>query len=750
MQLVVILLFLTLMGETMFITKLRDQHFKDRRRKTYRLSFPRDLNEDRVLEWVRSLTGSLRTDSFLSGSPTVVFETWATSAGIIHRLKIPYGEEGFIIPQLRLAGVRVDSETEFPQRQWTRAVEIGLRHNHRTLQIDSIPAMSGRMLKAVESLHENETVLVQWVMTPAIPPSSMPEHDKTPSAEFHLEHLSKGNVASRDEINDRRKKLEEQNMHAVLRVAAFASSESRADNLIHPVRSALGSIRKGKTRFEKRFVRKQTLQNRIDNASASIFFPIRLSASEVAALIGWNVGDQFVAGISHALSRHLPPSVLIPAVGRVLGTANMPGAERDIATSYMSATRHTHVIGRTGVGKTTLLANMMTQDMENGNGVILIEGKGDLFEAALARIPDNRLDDVIILDVNDTARPVGFNILDQGNSRTAIDELCTLIANLYKDTSQSIRAPQVLYNMTHALAEVPGSTFVDLPTLLTPADSGTPEGIWRDYIGRQVKDPEVSLFLQRYLNLTPKQQDDVSAPVFNRIWQFTSRPEIKHILGQRQSSFQMTDVIRDNKILLVNLNGIRVGQQTAGLAGTLLVNAVWQAVRSVTTNKPNFLYLDEFQDFTNLPVDLESMLAKARSSKLGAVLAHQNLSQLRPEIRSGVMANTATKIVFRISSDDARLMARELSRYVDDTDFTSLPEHEAVAMVATDTGSAPPVSISTKPPSASSRNGTKARNISRMRYGRPIKDVERELTEHKAPAAKKKSRPKISDFDWGN
>ena len=416
----------------------------------------------------------------------------------------------------------------------------------------------------------------------------------------------------------------------------------------------------------------------------------------------------------------------------------MPGAERPVAVTHSNALRHMYVIGPTGVGKTTLLANMAEQDMVAGCGLVVIDGKGDIFDSVLDRIPTSRINDVIILDVNDGSMPVGFNILDQGTSRTAIDELGALIASMYRDTA-SIHAPQVIYHMLHALAETPGMTFIDLPTMLSP--QSPEQAAWRDEVARNVKNKEVRLFLQRYLNASRTEQDRMSGPVHNRIWQFTARPEIRNILGQSTSTFQMSDVIRDNKILLVNLNGIRVGQQTASITGTLIMNAVWQAVRSVRSEKPSFLYLDEFQDFVKLPVAASDMLAKSRSSGLGMVLAHQHLGQLAPDLRSAVLANTATKVVFQTTADDGRMMTREFGRSVTDSDFISLGAHEAICRVATDEGTSPPLTLVTKPPSRYSGNAKQVIARSRAEYGRPIEDVLKNIDERTELDAPRRRRP---------
>jgi len=741
-------LFPLIIGGGIIVVKFLDQRRRDRRLVTYRLSFPINLSTDTALEWVKSISGTLRSPSArFVGSPTMAFEMWATNEGITHLIKVPWEYKRYVVSHLQLAGIRVDTQDNPPHRQWLKAVEVRLKGSSRTLLIDSASAQAARMLKSVQPLLEKEAVCVQWVITPA-PRMAAPTYENQPkSHEFGFAQLFKGAPANRDEITERRKKLEEPNMLAVLRVAAVASTEGKAESLIFDVRRTLAATETSSTKFEKRLVHRDDLQRRIDNAAGPVLAPMQLSASELLAFMGWPLESPYVAGISPTLSRHFPPSANIPIKGLGLGTANMPGAEREIAVSFESSVRHMHIIGRTGTGKSTLMENLMAKEMANGNGVILIEAKGQLFEAVLHRIPKERINDVIIIDINDTQRPVGFNVLDQGNSRTAIDELISLVTLLYKDTSQSVYAPQILYHVMHALDEVPGSTFTDLPAILRPATSE--EGLWRENIVRQLRDAEIKQYMADFVALKDRDRDTRVAPVYNRTWQFTSRPEIRNIIGQRTSSFKMTDVIRDNQILLVNLGGSQAGDGTAGLIGTFLVNAVWGAVRQVTPAKPNFIHLDEFEDFTRLPVNLESILAKARSAGLGARLAHQNLVQLPSELRSSVMANTATKIVFRISSEDARVMGRDLGRIIEDRDLSELPDHDAIALVATDSGSSPPVSITTKPPGKSTGLVNEVRELSRQKYGRPIEEVKRELTNRKAPERPRRSKPRISGDGWG-
>jgi hypothetical protein len=179
-------------------------------------------------------------------------------------------------------------------------------------------------------------------------------------------------------------------------------------------------------------------------------------------------------------------------------------------------------------------------------------------------------------------------------------------------------------------------------------------------------------FWQRFDDLSPAQQENYAAPILDRVWQLNERPEIRNIIGQSESSFSFRDAIRQRKVVFVNPAGL--GVETGRLAGTLLLNAIWSAVRSGAANpaRPTYLFLDEFQDFLNLPVDAESLLVQARSFGLAMVLAHQHLDQLPDHIRSAALANARSKVVFQTTFDDARVFAREFGRAVSEEDFMNL------------------------------------------------------------------------------
>ncbi|MEC3978170.1 type IV secretory system conjugative DNA transfer family protein [Amycolatopsis sp. H20-H5] len=683
--------------------------------------------------------------------PALAFELSATERGITHHLAVPAVHADYLTSQLRtqVPGIRVVPSDVVTGRRWTVAVELGMTRPDRTLRITSAEQVSASLLASVQGLVRGETILVQFVVTPTRPvrvPAPTPVRGR--EGRWGLASVP-GSGVDKEVTADRRTKLSEPNFTGVLRIAVQSDGQERAGRLLEHVRSSLTSVSSPDTRFRRKLTFfKANLLRRIDQGSGSLIYGAQFSTAELAALVGWPLGSPHVAGLPQGRTRQLPASASVPRVGRVIGRSNFPGSERPVAISALDSCKHVHVVGPTGTGKTTLLANMVKQDMEQGYGVIVLESKGDLFTAALDCVPRRRIKDVIVLDVNESDFPVGFNVLTSGTSSSAVDELSALIIGIYGDHG-GVYAPMLMYYGLHALAGTPGSTFIDLPAMLTP--QGPEESAWRDQVVRAVQNRDVRQFWERYLADKRAEQDRMAMPVHNRIWQLAVRPEIRNIIGQSTSSFTFEDVLRDGKILLVNLNGVRVGEQTASLTGTLLMNALYSAVRSVKKSKPSFLYLDEFQDFVNLPVNAADMLAKARSFGLGLVLAHQDLDQLSKVrgLEQAVLSNARSKVVFQTSARDARALQREFGRLVDEDDFLNLGAYEAIARVATSEGVSAPITLVAEPPSKVTGVANAVRAASRTTYGRPIAQVEDEIrARRRIVDGRAGKKPKVGPQKW--
>jgi hypothetical protein len=729
--------------------KSADQQGHGRERQVYRLTFPTDLQATQVHAWLRAVGGTLRSPRQRDGR--LALELRADGRGLVHRLVVPVRHADYVVTQLRslVPGIRVVPETPKIEQTWTTAVELRLTHLNRTIYIASAEQVSTSLLASVQGLTAHEAVIVQFIVVSAVREKPPASRGRARSSRWDVTSLLDGRPEN-DGITDRRRKLDEPNYLVALRVAVRADTSERAVHLLAQVDAVLTSTRSPNTWFKKKLTwSKIRLVKRIDQASGNRLYGTQLSVPELAAIIGWPLGSPHVAGLPQGRTRQLPAIAAIPRTGWVIGNSNFPGDERPVAISPRDAVKHLHVLGPTGVGKTTLLANMARQMMIRNYGVIILESKGDLFNAALNSVPRRRIKDVIVLDVNDTTFPVGFNVLNAGTSHAAVDELSALINGIYGDHG-GVYAPMLLYYGLHALSATPGNTFIELPTLLTP--QGQEEVAWRDQVVRNVQNRDVRQFWQRYLDDTNKERDRMAAPIHNRIWQLSVRPEIRNIIGQSVSSFTFEEVLTNGKILLINLNGVRVGEQTASITGTLLMNALYSAVRTVTLKQPCFLFLDEFQDFVNLPVNAADLLAKTRSYGLGLVLAHQDLDQLSKVrgLEQAVLANARSKVVFQASSRDARVMQREFGRSVDEDDFVNLGAYEAIARIATPDGVSAPITLTTRPLIKSTCLGNAVRIASRTTYGRPVAQVEAEIeARRQAGDDQPKKKPKLGPQKWG-
>ena len=709
---------------------------------SFTLAFPMQLEDKRVVAWLRAISGSMGgSASWRTTPPALGFELRSDKSGLSYRIRVPKSSADFVVAELRtlIPGMHVTPANSQHTAPWTRAVEVGIKGSHLPLRVFSVADVATSLLASVQGLGRSEALLIQWVMAPAAP-------RRAPTSRA-TGHERSGDRQEREELQEQRKKLAEPNYHAVLRVAAQASSADKAEHLISRVRAAMLSTSSPGTRFTRRLVTSKGIARRIECALPACFYPIQLSATEAAALIAWPVGEPSVAGLPQTRSRHLPPTEAVARNGLIVAASNMPGARRNLAISIESSNKHLHVVGPTGTGKTVLLRNLAAQAMAHGSGVVVLESKGDLFRAALDVVPANRVDDVIVLDVTNSQFPVGFNILRDGSQRSVVDELVALFERLYRE-NRNVWTREMLFHGLDTLVRTPGCTFVDLPLLLAPM---TPdEEAWRAEVVGAVSDRELKTFWRRYLGHPQATQLRMAQPVLDRVWQLNARPEIRNVIGQSKSSFTMREVVQQQKILLINLSGL--GQATAGLAGTLFINALWGAVQAPGEHRQTHLLLDEFQDFLNLPVDPADMFAKARSFRLGIVAAHQNLGQLPADLQEAVLANAHSKVVFQTGADDARAFAREFGRRVDDQDFMNLGQYEVLAKLAGTEGMSQPVSGISRPPYKSTGVAEQVQALSRKKYGRRVEDVHAEIEARHRPKnsgpPNKRKPPNLGSIDW--
>lgn len=741
-----ILTLLTIAGG-MAMGKVIEQKMLDRKRRVYRFVLPSPLDHDHVTGWLWSLGGTLRTrgmgDFFTQ--PSIVLEVWATDQGIVHRLKIPFQFEQMVRPKLEqlVPGIRLVREKEHPVRVWVHAAEFGLKMSSRTLDIPNPATMSASILTNFSTITESETLMMQWVIAPAAP-EHLPIHGAAKTNDMSFTSFFRGPEATKDEVNDRRAKLSEMNMHAVLRVGAVAATRVRAQHMVQGVLASLDSARGPSTRFKQRMFSTGDVQRRIDHATTPFDFPAKLSISELASVIGWHYGDLAIPGMPARVARYLPAPAAVPAKGRVLGQSNYPGRERTVAAPYPETMMHTWIVGASGMGKTNLMAGMAKQDMENDYGLVAIESKGDLFPRLLDYVPPRRINDVIVMDLTDTKFPVGFNLLQQGHPSVIAAELTGVFERFFGTGGRSLWMHELMKFAIPTLMLDPKSTIMDLPALVSP---NADERAWSDDLIRKVTDPYTSAYWQRATNQGQTRQDLKADPLLSRFHPLTD-PAIRNILGQSQSTFYMDDVVKNNKILLVNLAG--VDKTSASIMGTLIMNCLWNSVQRNRSQKGIHLYLDEFQRFIDIPVDTESMFAEARSMGLGMVLAHQQLTQIKDEgLKQSLFTNAGTKLLFKISSDDARKLANEMGPGVTDDDLTNMAKREVFARVMTSEGVSSPFTFTTLDAAKGYGKENQVRYVSRQQFGRPVAQVQDEMLGRRGAQEPPEREPPPAKPGWG-
>ncbi len=358
----------------------------------------------------------------------------------------------------------------------------------------------------------------------------------------------------------------------------------------------------------------------------------------------------------------------------IIGKTN--AARRQVPFGIKQADRlsHLYIIGKTGTGKSTLLGNLVQQDMRNGQGLCLIDPHGDLAERMYGSAPEHRKSDVIYFNVPDRTQPYGYNPLrfvKEDKRSLAASGMLEVMKKLWPD-AWGVNMEHILRNALYALLEVPGSTMPDILRLL---DSKA----FRQTIAYRIQNEPVRHFwLTEYERYSFQKKSDGAAPVQNKVGAFLADPNIYQILSDPEEDLHFRQIMDEGKILLVNLAKGQIGEDTAGLLGGLLVTTLGLAAFSrqdVPENERRdfFLYLDEFQNCTTHA--MANMTSELRKYHVGLVLAHQYLFQLDQDVREAVLGNAGTIISFRLGAKDANYLAQEFQPLFSQLDFINLPNY---------------------------------------------------------------------------
>lgn len=394
--------------------------------------------------------------------------------------------------------------------------------------------------------------------------------------------------------------------------------------------------------------------------------------------------------------------------------------------------RHMYFIGKTGMGKSTVLENMVIQDIQDGLGVCVVDPHGDLVEKVLDFVPSHRVNDVIYFNPADLNYPIAFNVLESVESEQrhlVVSGLIGVFKKIWAD-SWGPRLEYVLHHAISALLEYPGSTLLGIMKMLT-------DKTFRNKVVEKLSDPVVkSFWLDEYSKYPDRFQSEAIAPIQNKVGRFLSSALIRNILGQVQSSFSMRDVMDNEKILLLNLSKGRVGEDNSALLGAMMITKIQLAAMSrVDTpekeRKDFYLYVDEFQNFAT--ESFSNILSEARKYRLNLIIAHQYIEQIEESgVEAAVFGNVGTIVVFRVGAADAEILEKEFFPTFTQEDLVNLSKFEIYLKLMIDGVTSDAFSARTLPPAIPPANALEIRNkiikVSRERYAKPREIIEEKIT----------------------
>lgn len=386
--------------------------------------------------------------------------------------------------------------------------------------------------------------------------------------------------------------------------------------------------------------------------------------------------------------------------------------------------RHMYLIGKTGMGKSTMLENMIISDIRNGKGIALVDPHGDLVEKVVKFIPDNRINDVVYFNPSDADWPMAFNIVESVNpehKNLIASGLVGVFKKIWAD-SWGPRLEYILINTILALLDYPGSTLLGVTRLLV-------DKTYRKKVVSEIRDPVVkSFWVDEYANYSEKFRTEAIAPIQNKVGQFLSSSIIRNIVGQSKSTIDMREVMDSGKILLMNLSKGRIGEENAALLGAMMITKVQLAAMSRVDIPENdrrdfYLYVDEFQNFAT--DSFANILSEARKYRLNLIMAHQYIEQLGDVVKAAVFGNVGTMVVFRIGSTDAAEFETEFEPIFTPTDILNLPKYHVYMKLMIDGVASDPFSATSLPPvTGETSNLDKILRASRERYAHPRLEVE--------------------------
>ncbi|MCC7357303.1 type IV secretion system DNA-binding domain-containing protein [Candidatus Uhrbacteria bacterium] len=412
----------------------------------------------------------------------------------------------------------------------------------------------------------------------------------------------------------------------------------------------------------------------------------------------------------------------------LFGQTNFRNQMRRFGIKTDDRRRHMYIIGKTGMGKTTLIENMVLSDILAGHGCCYVDPHGDTAEKLLDFIPPHRINDVVYFNPSDFSYPLGFNILE-----TVEDDKKHLVAaglmGVFKKIWPDVWSPRmeyILLNCVLALLDYPGATLLGINRLLVDAE-------YRKRVISAIKDPVVKTFwVAEFSSWSEKYATEAIAPVQNKVGQFLSASIIRNIVAQVKSTIDLRDIMDSGKILIVNLSKGKIGEDNMRLLGGMLITKLSMAamervdIKNEVDRRDFYLFVDEFQNFAN--ESFASILSEARKYHLNLIVAHQYIQQLDEKVASAIFGNVGTIITFRVGAEDAAFMEKEFMPTFTPEDLLNLAKYQVYLKLMVDGVATQPFSSNTMAPIAKrTASEQKVVAVSRERYASKRADIEEKV-----------------------
>lgn len=669
-------------------------------RQTYEIIPPRGMTHDQLFDFVTSAVSHLPYPRPLSPAYAVSFEKYGDAGGKHCYLHMPGHVYTNVINILKkkisdVIVIEVAPEDDpVATTDWRKVTEIGMKGLRAPLNMISPESFAGTVDAHFDHLNEDDALLAQYVV--------IPRHHQEPEDPKEKEKLSGFTLS------------------AVVRIAAAGPSAKM--NLMN-LEGSFRAVGVTGSHFHRRII--PGASGRIRRRAGTTDYPVLFNTREFAGFLSWL--PQTGTG--------LPVSDMIPATGIVMAAATFSGsAQRALAMPISALPQHQWWIGPTGSGKSVELHNQAIQFAQQGMGFAVIEPKGDLARDILASIPESRTNDVIYFDPTDEANPIGLNILAGPDPYRTASHVVALFQSKFKD-SWGPRL-QMYLRVGVYTAAVNGLSILEVKELLrNPA-------FRRPYV-RRLKDASAV----RDWEDVETGPDQAVYSVNNKIDIFTANPMTRNIVGQTGAGLNMRDVILGNKILLVPLDTIAMGDTNAEIIGEVIMDQLWMAARSIADDRRRIfpVIVDEFQKFASANEAVEDMLAMARSYKMPFIAAHQYTAQLERANKAllpALKSNARTKGVFALSPEDAGKLAPYFGPLTAE-ELQHLPQYGVAISMMTASGPAPTVTGITYPPPPPTGHGPAALAASRANHSRPREQVEEEINNRYADLSAERKRPSI-------